>query len=40
MIDFLYNYANNVYSANGEDGINQKIIEHLKIKNNICRQKE
>tara|TARA_B100000902_G_scaffold359877_1_gene376087 strand:+ start:393 stop:1049 length:657 start_codon:yes stop_codon:yes gene_type:complete len=35
MIDFLYNYAKNIYSANGEDGINQKIIDHLNIKNGV-----
>ena len=35
MIDFLYNYANNVYSANGEDGINKKIIDHLNIKDGV-----
>ena len=35
MIDYLYNYSNNVYSANGEDGINQKIIDHLKIENGV-----
>ena len=31
MIDFLYNYSKNVYSQNGEDGINKFLFEYLDI---------
>ena len=31
MNDFLYTYARNVYSANGEDGINKQLLNHLQI---------
>jgi hypothetical protein len=31
MNDFLYNYCDNVYSENGEDGINASILNHLGI---------
>ena len=31
MIDLLYNHSKDVYSENGEDGINQAIFDHLGI---------
>ena len=31
MIDLLYNHSKDVYSENGEDGINQAIFDHLEI---------
>ena len=31
MIDLLYNHSSNVYSANGEDGINEYILKHLEL---------
>ena len=31
MIDLLYNHSKDVYSENGEDGINQSIFDHLGI---------
>ena len=31
MNEFLYNFSSNVFSDTGEDGVNQKIFEHLKI---------
>lgn len=35
MNEFLYTFSDNVFSDNGEDGINQKIFEHLKIKDGV-----
>lgn len=35
MNDFLYFYGENVYSQNGEDGINKKLFEYLNIKSGI-----
>ena len=42
MIDLLYNHSSNVYSANGEDGINEYILntEESDYKNLITRLKE
>ena len=31
MNDFLYTYSSDVYSDNGEDGINKVILDHLGI---------
>lgn len=35
MNDFLYFYGENEYSQNGEDGINRKLFEYLKIKSGV-----
>ena len=35
MIDLLYNHSSDVYSANGEDGINEYILKHLKLDNGV-----
>lgn len=35
MNNLLYTYSENVYSANGEDGINKQILNHLKITNGV-----
>lgn len=35
MNEFLYTFSSDIFSDNGEDGINQKIFEHLTIKNGV-----
>ena len=35
MIDLLYNHSSNVYSANGEDGINEYILKHLGLDSGV-----
>ena len=35
MIDLLYNHSSNVYSANGEDGINEYILKHLELDSGV-----
>ena len=35
MNDFLYTYSNNTYSANGEDGINKQLLNHLDISEGV-----
>ena len=35
MTDLLYNYSSNIYSANGEDGINEYILKHLGLDSGV-----
>ena len=35
MIDLLYNHSSDVYSANGEDGINEYILKHLELDSGV-----
>lgn len=35
MNDFLYTYGENIFSQNGEDGINQKLFQYLEIKSGV-----
>ena len=35
MIDLLYNHSSNVYSANGEDGINEYILKQLELDSGV-----